>query len=56
MQHAVKHPGALTAKARKEHMSAMAFAHKVMNSPKGKYSGTTRKQASLARTFAKYRS
>lgn len=54
MQHAVKRPGAFTAKAKKRGLSVPAFARQVLAN-KGAYSSLTVKQASLARTFAKSR-
>lgn len=49
---AVKHPGALTKKAKKAGLSVPAFAKKVTK--KGsKASAVTKKQATLAKTFAK---
>ena len=48
MQDAVKHPGALTKKAKKAKMSTHAFAEKHKHDP-----GKTGKQARLALTFAK---
>lgn len=50
MQGAVKHPGALTRKAKAAHMGTQAYAHKHAHD-----SGTTGKQARLAITFSKFR-
>lgn len=48
---AVEHPGALTKKAKKAGMSPMAFANKHAGD-----SGTTGKQARLAKTLASFHS
>jgi len=50
MQHAVKHPGALTRKAEHAGMGVQAYAHKHAHDK-----GTTGKQARLAITFSKFR-
>ena len=54
MKSAVKHPGAFTRKAKDAGYSVQTFALKVLNNP-DRYSDKTRKQAQLARTFARYR-
>lgn len=54
MQGAVKHPGAFTRKAKAHHMSVPSYAAAVM-SGKSKASTQTKRQASLAQTFAKLR-
>ena len=54
MQKAVKRPGAFTKKANAAGMTVGEYATKVLK--KGsKASITTKRQASLAKTFAKYR-
>ncbi len=54
MQSAVKRPGAFSAKAKRSGMSTMAYANKV--TAKGSKASTrTKRQANLAKTFAKYR-
>jgi hypothetical protein len=53
MAGAVKRPGAFRAKAQKAGMSTSAYAAKVKNSPTA--STRTKRQAALARTFAKHR-
>ena len=51
---AVKNPGAFSAKAKAAGMSTAAYANKVTK--KGsKASATTKRQANLAKTFAKIR-
>ena len=51
---AVKRPGAFRAKAKKAGMSTSAYANKVTK--KGSHaSATTKRQANLAKTFAKIR-
>jgi len=59
MQHAVKRPGAFTAKAKKAGMSVPKFTTAVIKAYKKggdwKPSLRTYRQAVLARTFAKYR-
>ena len=54
MKDAVKRPGAFRAKAEKAGMSTSAFASKVLSN-KDSYDPRTVKQASLARTFSKFR-
>ena len=44
------HKGLFTAKAKRSGMGVQAFAKKVLSAPEGKYSPSTRKQASFART------
>ena len=51
---AIKHPGALTKKAKKAGVSVPAYVGKVLK-PGSKATPTTKKQASLARTLAKIR-
>lgn len=54
MQGAVKHPGAFTRKAKAAKMSIAQYAAKVMK--KGSTaSSQTKRQANLARIFARYR-
>lgn len=53
MQNAVKRPGAFSAKAKAAGMSTAAYAKKVKNDPNA--STRTKRQANLARVFAKYR-
>lgn len=53
MKSAVKRPGAFRAKAKAAGMSTQAYANKVKNDPNA--STRTKRQAALARTFAKYR-
>ena len=53
MQGAVKRPGAFRAKAAAAGMSTAAYAKKVKSDPRA--STRTKRQAALARTFAKYR-
>ena len=43
------HKGLFTAKAKKAGMGVQSFASKVLSAPKGKYSGSTRKEANFAR-------
>lgn len=50
----IKHPGALTKKAKAAGMSPQAFAGKVMSAKKGTYSAQTRRQANFARNAAKW--
>jgi len=52
MKITIKHPGALTRKAKASGMSPRAFASKVMSAPKGRYSAQTRRQANFARVAA----
>jgi hypothetical protein len=52
VQGARLHKGAFTAKAKAAGKSVQAYAKSVIANPE-KHSGTTRKQASLARTFSK---
>ena len=52
MQIKIKHPGALTKKAKAVGMSPRAFAGKVMTAPKGRYSAQTRRQANFAKVAA----
>lgn len=47
----IKHPGALTKKAKAAGMSPQAFASKVMSAKKGKYPAQTRRQANFAINF-----
>jgi hypothetical protein len=54
MQSAVKRPGAFRAKAKRAGMSTSAYAKKVAADPHA--STRTKRQANLARTFAKSRS
>ena len=53
MQSAVKRPGAFRAKAKRAGMSTAEYARKVANTPRA--STRTKRQANLARTFAKAR-
>jgi hypothetical protein len=53
MEHAVKRPGAFRAKAKRAGMSTSAYASEVKNDPRA--STRTKRQAALARTFAKSR-
>jgi hypothetical protein len=48
----IKHPGALTRKAKASGMSPRAFANKVMAAPKGRYTAQTRRQANFAKVAA----
>ena len=50
----VKHPGAFTAKAKSAGMSVQSYAAKVTK-PGSKASTQTKRQANLAKTFAKMR-
>jgi hypothetical protein len=50
----VKHPGAFTAKAQKAGKSTGAYATQVLK-PTSKASTQTKRQANLAKTFAKLR-
>lgn len=52
IQKAIKHPGAFTAKAKKAGLGVQTYARKVLAN-KSRYSSTTVKQASLARTLKK---
>lgn len=52
IQGAVKHPDAFTAKAKKAGMNVQQYANSVLK-PGSKADATTKKQAGLARTFAK---
>jgi hypothetical protein len=54
MQNAVKRPGAFSAKAKAAGMSTSAYAAKVTRPGSGA-STRTKRQANLAKTFAKYR-
>jgi hypothetical protein len=54
MQNAVKRPGAFSAKAKAAGMSTSAYADKVTRPGSGA-STRTKRQANLAKTFAKYR-
>jgi hypothetical protein len=54
MQNAVKHPGSFTASANKAGMGVQQYASKVL-APDSHASGLTKKRASLAKTFAKFR-
>jgi hypothetical protein len=47
----IKHPGALTKKAKAAGMSPLAFARKVMSAKKGAYPAQTRRQANFAKNF-----
>jgi len=49
MQQAVKHPGALRAKAKRAGMSVTQYCSQ------GNLDATTKRQCNLARTFNKYR-
>lgn len=51
---AIKHPGSFTREAKAAGMSVPAFAAKVTSNP-DRYSGRTRKRASLARTLTALR-
>lgn len=52
MQHAVKRPGAFTAKAKKRGLSTAEFSRRVLAN-KNRYDTRTVRQATLARTFRK---
>jgi len=52
MKIVIKHPGALTRKAKAAGMSPRAFATKVMSAKKGTYSAQTRRQANFAKVAA----
>lgn len=54
IQHAIKHPGAFSKKAKEAHMSTSAFAAKVTAHPEH-YDKSTVKQANLAKTLSKLR-
>lgn len=54
IQHAIKHPGAFSKKAKEAHMSTSAFAAKVTAHPEH-YDKSTAKQANLAKTLSKLR-
>jgi hypothetical protein len=54
MQSAVKRPGAFTAKARAAGRSVAAHASYVASHP-GQFDTRTKRQANLAKTFAKFR-
>lgn len=54
IQNAIKHPGALRAKAAATGMSVSAFAHKAVK-PGSKASTQTKRQANLAITLGKLR-
>ena len=47
-----KNRGKFTAAAKRAGMSVQAYARKILNAPKGKYSSTLRKRANFARNFA----
>jgi hypothetical protein len=51
----IKHPGALTKKAKAAGMSPKAFATKVMSAKKGTYSPQTRRQANFAKVAATWK-
>ncbi len=51
---AIKHPGAFTKKAKSAGMSVAGYASKVTK-PGSKASGTTKRQANLAKTLSKLR-
>jgi aconitase A len=53
IQKAIKHPGALTKKAKKAHMSVKQYANKVTK-PGSKVSTQTKRQANLAKTLSKF--
>jgi hypothetical protein len=50
----IKHPGALTRKAKASGKSAQAYARQVMSAKKGKYPAQTRRQANFALVAAKW--
>jgi len=52
IQKAIKHPGALTKKAKKAHMSVQQYAKKVTKPGSGA-STQTKRQANLAKTLSK---
>ena len=54
IQKAIKHPGALTEKAKKVGMTVAQYEKKVL-SKKSKASATTKREANLARTLNKLR-
>lgn len=54
MANSVKHPGAFKSKAKKAGFSTTKFIMKVL-APGSKASAVTKRQARLARTFARYR-
>lgn len=54
MKDAVKRPGAFTAKAKHAGLGVKGYAAKVLK-PGSEASSRTKKQAVLAKTFAKYR-
>lgn len=54
IQGAIKHPGALTKKAKAHHMSVNQFEGKVKAHPE-KYSTQTKRQVNLAKTLASFR-
>jgi hypothetical protein len=54
IQHAIKHPGAFTKKAKEAGMSTKEFAAKVIANPEH-YDKTTVRQANLAKTLSKLR-
>lgn len=47
-----KNRGKFTAAAKRAGMGVQAYARKILNAPKGKYSSTLRKRANFARNFA----
>lgn len=49
------HEGLFTAKAKRAGMGVQAFAKKVLAAPVGKYSPSTRKQASFAKSAASWK-
>jgi hypothetical protein len=49
------HRGRFTAKANAAGKSVQGYASQVLNAPKGKYSGATRKQASFAKSATKFK-
>lgn len=54
IQAAIKHPGALTRKAKARGMSVGAFEGAVKGNPNG-YSTQTKRQVNLARTLGSFR-
>jgi len=51
----IKHPGALTRKAKAVGKSPRAFANQVMSAKKGTYSAQTRRQANFAKVAATWK-
>lgn len=49
-----KNRGKFTAAAKRAGMSVQAYARKILNAPKGKYSSTLRKRANFARNASKF--